>query len=538
MHARCVLVTRVNRRCLPQALVLIDSILACHRDEPRIVALCEDDESEALLDAIRVPQVVTRRVDPGPGPTAAMPFAHDDASSDAESVFLPATALLIAPLRVPLPAAGAPPTRPERPRIVAVGDIASGAVAVDRAGRPMTPDGPAHAIDFPSFVTVAPDLHIADAEGHLARCASLATAYTERVSRAMAVVDALGAAPSARGDEVSHLVSAPTFVAARRLAPAIAQRALPHRRVEASYGWDLYFVGEDPAAAAPVNPVLWAPRMAPPVPWGQPAAPDAAVRVTAIVSAYASSALIGGCLRDLEGQTLFARGSLEVIVVDSASPEDEATVVAPFVARHPHRIRYLRTPQREGVYMAWNRGAALARGAYLTNANTDDRHRPDALERLACALDAAPQVGLAYADSFVTDQEDGTFFTAPRRARFAWPDYDHCAALHGCFAGPQPMWRRALHDEVGWFDQRYRVAGDYEMWLRIAERCPWTHVPETLGLYLSAPGGVENSNRARCIRETLAIRARYARRAGVTLTPARYPDSYAVPVAAPWPKTA
>ena len=87
------------------------------------------------------------------------------------------------------------------------------------------------------------------------------------------------------------------------------------------------------------------------------------------------------------------------------------------------------------------------------------------------------------------------------------------------------MWRRAVHQEVGWFDARYRVAGDYDMWLRIAERHPVMHVDETLGLYLHGDG-VESTNRDRCTRETLATRALHARRACVEIVPGKYPASY------------
>ena len=63
---------------------------------------------------------------------------------------------------------------------------------------------------------------------------------------------------------------------------------------------------------------------------------------------------------------------------------------------------------REPIYAAWNRGIKLARAPYLTNANTDDRHRGDALERLASVLEVKTQVSLVYADCRVTTLENET----------------------------------------------------------------------------------------------------------------------------------
>src|SRR5688572_6698772 len=97
-------------------------------------------------------------------------------------------------------------------------------------------------------------------------------------------------------------------------------------------------------------------------------------RVTAIVSTYQSERFIRGCLEDLEAQTI--AGQMEVIVVDSASPQNERQIVEEFQQRHSN-ITYVRTTERETLYAAWNRGIGMTRAPYITNANADDRHAPD-----------------------------------------------------------------------------------------------------------------------------------------------------------------
>ena len=93
--------------------------------------------------------------------------------------------------------------------------------------------------------------------------------------------------------------------------------------------------------------------------------------VSAIVSTYNAERFIRGCLEDLEAQTIADR--LEIVVIDSGSPQNEGTIVREFQQRYDN-ILYIRTAQREGLYAAWNRGIQAARGKYITNANTDDRH--------------------------------------------------------------------------------------------------------------------------------------------------------------------
>lgn len=226
-----------------------------------------------------------------------------------------------------------------------------------------------------------------------------------------------------------------------------------------------------------------------------PVDPTFRPKVSAIVSVYKAERYLQGCLEDLLAQSLFQQGDLEVVVVDSNSPEKEGDLARPFLERHPQQVQYLRTRDRETIYGAWNRGVRAARGRYVSNANADDRHSPDGLERLAQALDAHPEIALVYGDDDVTRVENGTFATAPRVARFAWPAFEPRHLFEICHIGPHPMWRKELHERHGWFDPGFRSAGDYDFWLRLAaagER--FLHLETIVGLYLQSPEGVEIGN--------------------------------------------
>ncbi|MBU0517737.1 glycosyltransferase, partial [bacterium] len=116
-------------------------------------------------------------------------------------------------------------------------------------------------------------------------------------------------------------------------------------------------------------------------------------KVSAIVSTYNSADVFQGCIEDLLQQTLYKKGDLEIIIVDSASPQGEWSMVDAITADKQH-ILALRTKQRESLYAAWNRAIKLSSSPYLTNANADDRHRKDALEVLAAALDENPEAAI------------------------------------------------------------------------------------------------------------------------------------------------
>ena len=221
--------------------------------------------------------------------------------------------------------------------------------------------------------------------------------------------------------------------------------------------------------------------------------PSGGCLVSAIVSAYNSERFIHGCIEDLEAQSIADR--LEIVIVDSCSPQNERAIVEEMQRKY-HNIKYIRTDSRETVYSAWNRGIKAASGRYITNANTDDRHRRDAFEMMVTELESRPDIALVYADVIMTEKENETFERHTPCGNFTWFDWDRDKLLYqGCFMGPQPMWRRSVHDEYGYFDESMVSSGDYEFWLRISQTHNFFHIDTPLGLYLKSPQSIEHRNR-------------------------------------------
>lgn len=219
------------------------------------------------------------------------------------------------------------------------------------------------------------------------------------------------------------------------------------------------------------------------------------IRVSAVVSTYNSEGFIRGCLEDLTSQTLFGKGELEVIVVDSGSQQREGSVVLEFQNNFGmDRIRYFRTESRETIYMAWNRGIKASSAPLITNANTDDRHRLDALEIMAGELDRNPHVAVVYADQLYSGIPNETFATSSSTQRRIWDEYSYATLRSHCMISSQPMWRKTLHNLYGLFDESFASAGDWEFWLRIGRYESFRKINEILGLYYMNPAGVENTH--------------------------------------------
>ena len=208
--------------------------------------------------------------------------------------------------------------------------------------------------------------------------------------------------------------------------------------------------------------------------------------LSALVSTYASERYLQGCLESLLAQT--ARDRIEIVVVDAGSPERESELVTAFRRRHPElAIQLVRTPVRESTSAAFDRATALARGRYVTTANADDRHHPEFAARMIAVLEQRADVGIAYADSAISNRDNETWTDTRAQRRFRWPAYTPAVALSCCLFGSQPVWRRCVHREIGGWDQDLRFANDHDLFLRVARHSGAIKVDEVLGLFLQRP---------------------------------------------------
>ena len=229
--------------------------------------------------------------------------------------------------------------------------------------------------------------------------------------------------------------------------------------------------------------------------------------VTALVSCYNSSSLLTGCLDDLIGQSLYEKNQLEIIVIDSGSLENEGAIVAEYQKHYSH-IRYLRT-ERETVYAAWNRGIEIARGKYITNANTDDTHRKDALEFLAAALNKYSDADLAYGQCAFTNLPNDTFPSTNAYLNCLLPPFNAALGMFYCLLGPHPLWRKSVFTKIGVFDSSFTGAGDYDFQMRfIHAGLKAVLVPEILSLFYQNPNGLSLSSN-RTLVESKTVESKY-----------------------------
>lgn len=234
------------------------------------------------------------------------------------------------------------------------------------------------------------------------------------------------------------------------------------------------------------------------------------ILVSCIASLYRGGRFIESFLENVTTQTIFDH--CELVIIDACSPEGELDVINRFRERFPN-IVYYRTPTRVGIYEAWNMAISLSSGTYITNTNLDDLRRADSLETQSSALDALPYVDVVYQDFYYTFDRDLCFEDiAAAGITSDLPPVSAYSLLQFNSPHNAPMWRRAIHTQVGEFDTSFKSAGDYDFWLRCAMRGKnffKTNDPHVA--YFVNPEGLSTRRDTRGVEESQRITRRYAR---------------------------
>lgn len=231
--------------------------------------------------------------------------------------------------------------------------------------------------------------------------------------------------------------------------------------------------------------------------------------VSVIVSTYNSERFIRGKIEDLLNQSIFDK--IEIIIINSGSLENEEIIIKEYLNKYKN-IKYLKSESRQTIYEAWNFAIKNSKGTFITNSNTDDRLREDALEVMANYLIQNPEVALVYSDQIISNIENERFIDLKRIEVLKFPDFKINYMLERCIIGSQPMWRSSLHfqDNI-WFDEKFEVCGDHDFELRVALKYKIHHLNIPLGLYYKSPDkkNKEYENLDRNLREVRKIQETY-----------------------------
>jgi GT2 family glycosyltransferase len=195
-----------------------------------------------------------------------------------------------------------------------------------------------------------------------------------------------------------------------------------------------------------------------------PSFPSENPLVTVIIPAYRAANDIRDALDSVFQQTF---SSYEVIVINDGAPDSE--LLEQQLQPYQTRIRYIKQENR-GPSAARNIGILQARTKYIAFLDSDDRWLENHLTNQVSLLGKNPSLGMVYADCLLvsgTVPIGRSFAEQPQNPPVSFESLavESCAAVTSSVVAS----RQSLM-EAGLFNEQFRRAEDFHLWLRMAFR--------------------------------------------------------------------
>ena len=212
---------------------------------------------------------------------------------------------------------------------------------------------------------------------------------------------------------------------------------------------------------------------------------------------------------------------IEYIVVDGGSTDGSVEIIR----RYADRLAYWVSEPDSGQSEALNKGFARSHGEIMAWLNSDDLYTPGAVGRAVAAFRANPDAAVVYGDCEYVDAEGR--FVRPDRSR----PFRRADALRGGhhFSQPAAFWRRFAWEAVGPLKTQYHYCMDLDLWMSMAARFDFVHVPELWARYRLHEASKTVSGRSPFDREGDLVKARHLRRARLVRLAAEHPRLYLTP---------
>jgi glycosyltransferase involved in cell wall biosynthesis len=235
--------------------------------------------------------------------------------------------------------------------------------------------------------------------------------------------------------------------------------------------------------------------------------------VTVLMTVFNAGKFLDPAIASIVAQTF---RDWEFLIVDDASTDGSADVAEAWARRDP-RIRVLGNGVNKGQTPCLNQGLREARGEWIVRQDADDLSLP---ERLARQLAAAKGLALLGTNGWIIDANNRV--TGLLDAPLIHSSIEATAPFLNPFMHTAVLARTAvLRDELGGYDESFRIAQDYDLWTRLIARHPSANLPDRLVCYRHLATSLSKSGSNTAFAEARRVAEREAQRVfGRTLSEA------------------
>lgn len=205
--------------------------------------------------------------------------------------------------------------------------------------------------------------------------------------------------------------------------------------------------------------------------------------ISVIVAVFNGGKTLQQCIDSVAQQTYVNK---ELIIIDGGSKDGTVDVLA----SNRERIGYWVSEPDRGIYNAWNKGLAQAKGEWICFFGADDFFwDAQVLDRIASQLSTIPpDIRVAYGQIMLLNNDGENLYP------IGGPWQDAKERFKQVMSIPHPglMHRRGLFEQHGNFDESFRIGGDYELLLRELKAADAVFVPGIITVGMRQ-GGLSSS---------------------------------------------
>lgn len=234
--------------------------------------------------------------------------------------------------------------------------------------------------------------------------------------------------------------------------------------------------------------------------------------VSVVMPAYNASAYIADAIESILNQTY---NKFELIIVDDCSRDGTADIIKKY-AKRDKRIIFLQNKKNLKLSKTLNYGIEMAKGKYIARMDADDYSYHDRLEKQVSYFERHPTVGIlgGSMEMFTTENKIIGIRKYPTqdneiRKNLYW---------FSPFSHPLIMIRKAVLDTVGYYNDYYNPAEDYELYFRIGKVSEFANLKDTLLRYRIVSKSMTTGNTKNMELKTIEIRDLYSKDAMYPMT--------------------